>query len=152
MNVVALYSFPARMESLADMLALVKAVSFDAESAAALRAETALEELLSNSIVHGAAGPVSQACIWFGVQRNGEGLVLRYEDGFAAFDPLPKIDEALQRTSNPMDQQPLGGLGLLMVYRLADEFRYARENGRNCMHLTFVRRRLSSVARPVSTR
>lgn len=142
MNAVSLYSFPARMESLADMLALVKTVSLGAEAAAALRAETALEELLTNSLVHGAAGVLSEAPIWFGAAGSGEGLTLRYEDAFAAFDPMPKIEEALHRTANPMDQRPLGGLGLLMVYRLADEFRYVRDNGRNCMHLSFVGRRL----------
>lgn len=143
MNSVPLYSFPARLESLADMLALVKTVSFGTESAAALRAETVLEELLTNSIVHGLAAAGPQPSVWFGVAGNGEGLTVRYEDGFEAFDPLPVIEEALQRTGNPMEQRPPGGLGLLMVYRLADEFHYMRDNGRNCMHLSFLGKRIT---------
>lgn len=125
------------------MLAYVRAASFGTETAAGLRAETALEELLTNSVVHGAAARVSHSGVWLSVAASGEALKLRYEDAFVAFDPLPKIAEALQRTSNPMDQRPLGGLGLLMVYRLSDEFHYTRENGRNCIELSFLGRRVA---------
>ena len=143
MTAAPLYSFPARMESLEHALAHLKAASFDAEPAAALRAETAVEELLTNSVLHGGAGQPAQTMVWLSVTPSGEALKLRYEDGFAAFDPMPKISEALQQTGNPIDLRPLGGLGLLMVYRLADEFRYARENGRNCIELWFRRRHAS---------
>lgn len=131
------------MDSLGAVLAHIREASFCAEPAAALRAETAVEELLTNSVVYGAAGQATQASIWLGVTANGAALKLRYEDAFAAFDPLPKIVDALHKTSDPMDQRPVGGLGLLMVYRLADEFHYVRENGRNCISLSFLGRRVS---------
>ena len=138
-----LYSFPARMESLAPALEHLKAASSGTEPGAALRAETALEELLTNSVVHGGAGSVAQASIWLGVSVGGDALKLRYEDACPAFDPFPAIELALEHTRNPMEQRPIGGLGLLMVYRLADEFRYGRENGRNCIDLSFLGRRIS---------
>ncbi len=112
-----------------------------ADPTAQLRAETVVEELLTNSVVHGHAGDPGPASIWLAVTASGEALRLRYEDGYGAFDPMPIINEALARTSNPMDQRPVGGLGLLLVYRLADEFHYVRENGRNCIDLLFLGRR-----------
>ena len=142
MNAVALYSFPAQMESLAPALAHIKSAAFGTAPGTALRAETALEELLTNSVIHGNAAQAASASIWLAVTADGESLKLRYEDAFAEFDPLSEIGAALQRTSNPMpvEQRRVGGLGLLMVYRLADEFRYVRENGRNCIELSFTGR------------
>ena len=110
------------------------------DSSALLRAETALEELLTNSIVHGRAAQVPGAAVWLAVTRSDGSLQLRYEDAFAAFDPLASIDEALRRTANPMDQRPAGGLGLLMVFRLADGFDYRHAQGRNRIDLRFTGR------------
>ena len=125
------------MESLPAMLRLVRQQAGDASDAVVLRVETALEELLTNTVVHGHSEQVPASEVWIGVTAQGGGLRLCYEDALAAFDPDLKIREALHRTANPLDQRPLGGLGLLMVYRLADEFAYVREDGRNRMVLSF---------------
>lgn len=143
MTPTSLYSLPAQMESLASALAYLKKASLGADPAAAVRAETAVEELLTNSVVHGGAGRTAQALVWLGVAADGEVLSLRYEDACAAFDPFPVIEAALHRAKNPMEQRLVGGLGLLMVYRLADQFRYVRENGRNRMDLSFLGRRIT---------
>jgi len=128
------------MESLGAMVDHLKRVASDWESTSLLRAETALEELLTNSVVHGGAVALPRSEIWLSAALRGEVLHLRYEDAFAPFDPMSKIDEALRRTANPMEQRPPGGLGLLMVFRMADEFRYQRKSGRNCIDLSFIRR------------
>ena len=125
------------MDSLGPLLAHVRAASAGVEPTAALRAETAAEELLTNSVVHGGGERTTPASVWLSVGASADTLKMRFEDASAAFDPLPVIAQALLRTASPMDQRPVGGLGLLMVYRLADEFRYARENGHNCIDLTF---------------
>ena len=131
------------MESLDPVLAHVKSVASGTPSAIALRAETALEELLTNSVVHGNAAQSEEASIWIAAAASGEFLKLRFEDAFAQFDPLAEIDMALQRSVFPLEQRRIGGLGLLMVYRLADEFRYTRSNGRNCIELSFLGRSLN---------
>lgn len=118
----------------------LQSVASDWESTALLRAETALEELLANSVVHGGAVDLPTSEIWLSAALRGERLLLRYEDAFAPFDPMAKIDEALRRTVNPMEQRPPGGLGLLMVFRMADEFRYRHQHGRNRVDLSFIRR------------
>ncbi len=146
MDAEPLYRFPARMESLAEMQAVLKAVSFGEEGPTMLRAETALEELLTNSVTYGGAALSGAAWVWLSVHQRDDALCICFEDAFEAFDPFPKIDEALQRTTNPMDQRPLGGLGLLMVFRLADEFRYARKGDRNSLQLVFRDRHLHTDA------
>ena len=104
------------MESLAPALAYLKQASSGADPATALRAETALEELLTNSVTHGGAGQLVSASVWLGVAVHGEVLRLRYEDACPAFDPLPVIESALQLIQNPAEHRPVGGLGLLMEY------------------------------------
>lgn len=133
-----LYSFPARLESLGAMAALLQSIAPACEPTTLLRAETALEELLTNSIVHGQAARMPSASIWLAVHGHGDLLHVRYEDALAAFDPMARIDEALLRTASPLEQRPPGGLGLLMVFRLADSFRYRHENGRNRIDLAFT--------------
>lgn len=129
------------MESLEQVLDHVRVAAAGTVPAIALRAETALEELLTNSVMHGARDCVD-ACVWLGVTASAQALQLRFEDAFPAFDPLTEIWPALQRIGSPLDQRRAGGLGLLMVYRLADQLVYARENGRNCIDLSFLQRDL----------
>lgn len=124
------------------MLGLVRKATTGANDATCLRAETAVEELLTNTVLHGAAAEQPDSRVWLSASMNQVGgLLLQYQDTCVEFDPKPKISEALQRTTNPMDQRPPGGLGLLMVYRLADEFRYLRRDGRNCVELAFLEQR-----------
>jgi anti-sigma regulatory factor (Ser/Thr protein kinase) len=140
MGADSLYRFPARMESLVSMVEHLQSVATVPDTATVLRAETALEELLSNSIVHGGGLLLPQAWVWMSATARVDGVLLRYEDPFAPFDPMAKIDEALRRTASPMEQQPVGGLGLLMVFRMADEFRYLRDGERNRIDLLFASR------------
>lgn len=134
----SLYRFPAQMASFDAMAAHLRAQAEQVGSAAVLRAETVLEELLSNSIQHGAASAPAHGDVWLGATVRDGSLVVRYEDPFAPFDPMACIDAALRRTANPMDQRPLGGLGLLMVFRMADDFVYVHEDGRNRIDVRFA--------------
>ncbi len=122
------------------MVAHLKSVSSALDASTVLRAETVLEELLSNSIVHGGALELPSPVVWMAADARFDGLVLRYEDPFAPFDPVAKLDEALRRTAHSLEQRPEGGLGLLMVFRLADEFRYLREGERNRIDMVFAAR------------
>jgi anti-sigma regulatory factor (Ser/Thr protein kinase) len=135
-----LYRFPARLESLGAMAAHLKAAAPACPSGTLVRAETALEELLTNAIVHGQAAQQPSATVWLAAGYEGDVLQVRYEDAQAAFDPIARIDEALLRTANPLEQRPPGGLGLLMVFRLADGFRYRHTAGRNRIDLRFTSR------------
>lgn len=122
------------------MRAHLQRVASGLDAATVLRAETALEEMLSNSIVHGGANALPEPVVWIGADARLEGLLVRYEDPFAPFDPMAKLQEALHRTTHPLEQRPVGGVGLLMVYRLADAFRYVRERERNRTDMLFATR------------
>ncbi len=137
MSADSLYSFPARLTSLPEVLGLLRSKAGPLGPDALLRAETALEELLTNTVMHGQTPHDPDARVWVGVAWADGACTLAYQDTSGAFDPHPKIAEAMERTLNPMDQRPPGGLGLLMVYRMADAFRYRHAGGRNCVELVF---------------
>jgi len=137
MTIETLYSFPARMESLEAMLGLLRSQMTGSVRPTLLRAETAVEELLTNTLVHGAAAQTPGARVWLAVRQVDDALRLQYQDSQPEFDPQARIGEALRRTANPMEQRPPGGLGLLMVHRLSEGFRYERQGERNCIELEF---------------
>ena len=64
-------------------------------------------------------------------------LTIKIADDSRAFDPLsqaPRPDVAA-----PIEDRPIGGLGVYLVQTLMDEAHYRREKDRN--HLTLIKRR-----------
>ncbi|RYD78151.1 MAG: ATP-binding protein [Verrucomicrobiaceae bacterium] len=94
-----------------------------------------LDELVSNVILHGFDDPVGQeVSIRIEVaEREVRAIV---SDGGRDFDPLsmPAPDLSL-----PLEQRPLGGLGIHIVRSLMDHVEYRRENNKN---LLTVRKRM----------
>ncbi len=62
-------------------------------------------------------------------------LELRIADNGLPFDPLAAAAPALDR---PLEDRPVGGLGIHIVRALTDTQRYAREGGRNLLVFTRV--------------
>ena len=59
-------------------------------------------------------------------------FVIEVEDDGRAFDPTqaPEVD-----TSLPLDQRPIGGLGIHFIRRCMDEVRYQRRANRNVLRM-----------------
>ena len=133
----SLYRFPAQMESLGAVLAHIEHAAADAGSDAILRAQTAVEELFTNSVMYGRTAEDPDPWVWLGVAMNNGQLRIRFEDPFKPFDPFNQLATAAAQSQLPMEQRPVGGLGVLMAYRLADHARYTHERKRNCVDLRF---------------
>ncbi|NBS63076.1 MAG: ATP-binding protein [Betaproteobacteria bacterium] len=86
-----------------------------------------LEELIINVVTHGRR-PGDTG--WFSVRftLRHDSIVLVIEDDGLPFDPTaapaPDLDA-------PLDDRPVGGLGLFLARSLSDELRYVREHGMN---------------------
>ena len=95
----------------------------------------ALEELLSNIIHHSFAGDHEPHEIAVLLERDHSGFTLTIEDDGAAFDPLsaPSPDTTL-----PLEQRPIGGLGLFITQRLASGMDYRRTEGKNRVRVRFM--------------
>ena len=97
----------------------------------AYAADMALEELLTNIIKYGYdAGGEHRIDVL--LRLDGAGLFIRVEDDGHPFDPTaaPEPDITL-----PVQERPIGGVGLLLVRRNFPHFLWRRENGKNITEL-----------------
>ena len=103
--------------------------SLPAEAANALY--VSIDEAVSNAIAHGYPDG-GRGEIGVRLRRRPDSVVLEIEDDGAPFDPLqmPAPDLTL-----PLEQRPIGGLGIHLIRNLMDEVSYARREGRNVLKL-----------------
>lgn len=137
---VASFSVPAELKHLAAIRQFVQ------ETAAALRAEPeavydlvqAVDEIVTNIIVHGYKG--EPGTIEVEVKPDGEAVVVRLRDDAPPFDPtrLPPPDLTL-----PWDQRPVGGLGVYLARTLVDAVTH-RVTSQGGNELTLVKKVISS--------
>jgi anti-sigma regulatory factor (Ser/Thr protein kinase) len=92
-----------------------------------VRCDLVLEELFRNTVLHGYGGD-SAASIWIGA----DGGCLCYEDEAPAFNPLAAAlpDGGAVR---PIEEQRVGGVGLMLIRQLPSRVEYAHRDGRNCV-------------------
>jgi len=95
-------------------------------------ADLALEEHLTNVMSYGYDDGREHE-IRVRLETNASHLVIEVEDDGRAFDPtqVPAAD-----TSLPLDQRPIGGLGIHLIRRSMDEIRYERQAGRNVVRMS----------------
>jgi anti-sigma regulatory factor (Ser/Thr protein kinase) len=89
----------------------------------------ALEEHLTNLISHGyAAGETGNIVVRFAVEAST--VRIEIEDDGRPFNlkETPEVD-----TSLPLEQKPMGGLGIHMIRKSVDELEYHDAGGRNVL-------------------
>ncbi|MES2257186.1 MAG: ATP-binding protein [Pseudomonadota bacterium] len=103
-----------------------------ATPATVARVELILEELFLNSVLHGYRGD-SASPVWIAVRADG----FCYVDEAPPFNPLE--DGPAGVAPDPaltIEDQPVGGAGLLLIRQLARQASYCRQDGRNCLIIT----------------
>ena len=91
----------------------------------------ALDELLANEISHGAAGRDSGS-VTLEVELDEERITVTLTSDGSRFDPFQR---AAPDTTLPVEERPVGGLGLHLVRKLMDDVRYERRNRQNVVVL-----------------
>jgi anti-sigma regulatory factor (Ser/Thr protein kinase) len=91
----------------------------------------ALDELLANEMSHGAAGRDSGS-VTLEVELDEERITVTLTSDGSRFDPFQR---AAPDTTLPVEERPVGGLGLHLVRKLMDEVRYERRNRQNVVVL-----------------
>ena len=92
-------------------------------------ADLCLEEHLTNVIQYGLDdGGQHEIGVRFALEQNV--FVVEVKDNGRAFDPLqrPEVNTAV-----PLEEKPVGGLGIHLMRRFMDELAYRRESGRNVL-------------------
>ena len=86
-----------------------------------------LDELLANALSHGRTG--REPCLVSGgVELNAERVTVTVTDDGIPFDPFARD---APDTTLPVDERPIGGLGIHLVGQLMDQVSYQRQDGRN---------------------
>lgn len=91
----------------------------------------ALDELIANSVHYGfdgVADPRIDITLWV----SGTLLVLTIVDNGREFDPLVRANPEV---SSPLEERPIGGLGLHLVRTFADRLTYQFTDGQNRLTL-----------------
>lgn len=95
----------------------------------------AVEEILTNTIKFGYADALPHE-IAVSLTLAPDEAILVIEDDARAFDPqaAPKPDLTL-----PMEQRPIGGLGLHLIRSLSSRMTYQRRDNKNVLEVRFRR-------------
>jgi serine/threonine-protein kinase RsbW len=127
--------FPARLRALSEMTAFTAEACGGAGLGrdACLRLTLLLEELFTNTVVHGHAGGSDElVAITFDVEPGR--ISLTYEDAAPPHDPFAAMVPPDDTTT--VEDRLVGGLGVLLVASMATDVEYRRADGRNRIALT----------------
>ena len=100
--------------------------------------QLAVEEVITNTIMHGYAGTTGTIAIC--CRAGQDEVTVQISDDAPAFDPLqvPEPD-----TSANLDDREIGGLGIFLIRKVTDNATYRYEKAKNILTLTKKRRPLS---------
>ena len=91
----------------------------------------ALEEILTNIISYGYQDTREHE-IFLRLTLEEESLVAEIEDDGAPFNPLDAPDPDV---TLPIEERPIGGLGIHLTKKMMDKITYAQQNGKNVLRL-----------------
>lgn len=130
----------ARMECLPEAIAFVEAFCGERGIARsdALRLSLLLEELFTNTVLHGHGGD-SDAPVRIALRAGPSHLELSYEDDAPPFDPVEHHARSAIDPAAGVEDRPIGQLGIALVIDMAERVSYVREDGRNRVQLALRR-------------
>lgn len=110
--------------------ALAEAVAGRLPAAALFRLSMAIEELITNVEEHG-GGPETAVAV--AILVGPAQVTVELRDGGPAFDPFDRAPPA--SLDLPLEDRPIGGLGLHLIRKMVDSAIYRREGEENVVRL-----------------
>jgi anti-sigma regulatory factor (Ser/Thr protein kinase) len=124
---------PGTLDSLTPIadyvLAAAKEAGLDKKASYNLR--LAVDEIATNIIMYGYEGAKSEGTVDLQADIDDRTLTIVVEDTAAAFDPFEKLAQEEMTVDLPIDQKPMGGLGVYLTIQGVDKFMYERLEHRN---------------------
>ena len=137
-------SLPGTLDSLEAIGAFILRVSAEAglERRASYRLRLAVDEIATNTVVHGYEESGLQGTIDIWAEIDDSDLRVVLEDSAGPFDPRQTAPP--KGMDLPLEERAIGGLGVFLALRGVDALEYERIGDRN--RSTFVMHRPSSSA------
>lgn len=124
---------PGTLDSLSAIASYVKSAAAAAglDKKAAYNLRLAVDEIATNIILHGYQQAGRQGVIELQTDIDEQALTFYIEDTGAAFDSLQKLSVEEELVKLPIEQRPLGKLGVYLAIESVDKFFYERVANRN---------------------
>jgi serine/threonine-protein kinase RsbW len=136
MRVLAEVTVPARLENLEGLIqwVLKSAAHCGLAGEALFVVELVTEEAIVN--VFSYAYPEREGDVRLRCMEDGDRFVIEVIDWGIPFDVtiLPDPD-----VTKPLEERPVGGLGVYFMRKMTDEMRYRRDEGRNVLTLFLIK-------------
>jgi len=97
-----------------------------------VRLNVVLEELFTNTVLHGHGAP-SSLPVWVALEAGNGSVEVCYEDRAPPFNPLAFAADAALGAQ--VERRPVGGLGVVLARELSSGLEYAYLFGRNRVRL-----------------
>ena len=129
-------AFLARLRMLHDALDFVAAFAAlkGLSERDLLRLQLVIEELFTNTIMHG-YGKECDEPIEIALGAAPGQVTVQYEDAAGPYDPARALAASHEHLSEPLEQRPIGHLGVHLVATIVDDMRYSRIGGRNQLQI-----------------
>ncbi len=95
------------------------------------RLRLAVDEIVTNSIVHGYQEAGLEGDIVIKANLDEECLTITVEDTGPYYDPTEHDIPTAEQLGEPLDSRDIGGLGIFLAVNYMDEFHYERAGDRN---------------------
>ena len=126
-------TFPGTLESLKPIRDYVsfaaKAVGLSPKAAYQLC--LSVDEIATNIILYGYQKAGRSGSLDVFVEIDDKTLTVAIEDDGVMFDPRQARIPGAEELEKPLEERPIGGLGLFLAFEGVDEFRYERAGDRN---------------------
>ena len=126
-------SFPAALESLSEIRAYVQSAAEAAglEQKKTYTLQLAVDEIATNIIVYGYKEAGLQGDVTIEAVSTDESLTVTLLDTGSPFDPRTREMPDEEDLSKPLEERPVGGLGIYFAFTGVDRFDYRREGDTN---------------------
>lgn len=123
---------------ISDYIAVVSSqAQLDKKKAYKLR--LAVDELTTNIIIYGYQNTNQQGVIKLASEIGETAIKVIIEDTAPPFNPKENLPSATQVLDKPLEERPIGGLGIYLAIEGVDEFSYERIDDHNRMVLVVHR-------------
>ena len=111
------------------VMAAAAAASLDKKASYKLR--LAVDEIATNIISYPYEESNCEGVVDLRVEIDEQSLILCIEDTGVAFNPLEKLPQEERNLEKPLEERPIGKLGIYLAFDGVDELLYERTGERN---------------------
>jgi anti-sigma regulatory factor (Ser/Thr protein kinase) len=123
----------ATLEALSPIAEYVKAAATEAGlgKKAVYNLRLAVDEIATNIITHGYKEANLEGAINLTATLDEQSLTIVVEDTGVAYDPRQALSREEATLDDPLEDRPIGGLGIYLAIEGVDQFHYERVGNRN---------------------